>query len=150
MKTRRADEAGATVLELDGRLDGTAAEPLHQTLIELIAEAPPRLVLDLGGMSYVSSAGLRILLLAAKQARGSNIKLVLCALRPNVEEVFAAALSSVSISAFVGRASERTSGLPCQTICASSCSSLKPSVSRLSPRASSASATASTHSAIEP
>ena len=88
MKTRRADEAGATVLELDGRLDGTAAEPLHQTLIELIAEAPLRLVLDLGGMSYVSSAGLRILLLAAKQARGSNIKLVLCALRPNIEEVF--------------------------------------------------------------
>ncbi len=88
MKTRRADEAGATILELDGRLDGTAAEPLHKTLLDLIAEAPPRLVLDLGSLSYVSSAGLRVLLLAAKQARSSNIKLVLCALRPNIEEVF--------------------------------------------------------------
>ncbi len=88
MKTRRVEETGATVLELDGRLDGSTAEPLYLTLLGLIAEAPSRLVLDLGGMSYVSSAGLRVLLLAAKQARGNSIKLVLCALRPNVAEVF--------------------------------------------------------------
>ena len=88
MKLRRVDESSATVLDVVGRLDGSTSEVLHATLLELIAEAPPLLVLDLSGMEYVSSAGLRILLMAAKQVRGSATRLVLCALRPNVMEVF--------------------------------------------------------------
>ena len=88
MKLRRVDEPSATVLDVVGRLDGSTSEMMHWTLLELIAEAPPRLVIDLGGMEYISSAGLRILLIAAKQVRGTTTKLILCGMRPNVLEVF--------------------------------------------------------------
>ena len=88
MKLTRTNETYGTVLNVTGRLDGSTAELLHATLQDLIAERPERLVLDLSGMEYVSSAGLRILLIAAKKVSGTSTSLVLCALRPHVNEVF--------------------------------------------------------------
>ena len=60
-------------------------------------------MLDLGGMEYVSSAGLRILLMAAKQVRGTATKLILCAMRPNVMEVFEISGLSAVFSIVPGR-----------------------------------------------
>ena len=84
MKLKRSDQGSATVLEVAGRLDGATSDTLLATLQEIIATAPSQLILDLSGMDYVSSAGLRVLLMAAKQVRGRPTRLTLCALRPNV------------------------------------------------------------------
>ena len=46
------------------------------------------LVLDLAGLDYVSSAGLRVLLKAAKEARAAGSRFALAGLRPAVREVF--------------------------------------------------------------
>lgn len=70
-----------------GRLDGTTCNDLDTPLSAAIAMSPAT-VLDMAGLDYVSSAGLRILLKAAKQAKARKVKLVLCALHPNVREVF--------------------------------------------------------------
>jgi anti-sigma B factor antagonist len=88
MKLKRSDEGSATVLEVVGRLDAATSDTLLATLQEIIAEAPSQVVLDLREMDYVSSAGLRVLLIAAKQVRNRPTRLTLCALRPNVAEVF--------------------------------------------------------------
>ena len=60
---RNAEE---TVIELAGRLDTTTAPALDKTINEDIADAK-NLVLDLKGLEYISSAGLRVLLSAQKK-----------------------------------------------------------------------------------
>jgi anti-sigma B factor antagonist len=58
--------AEQTVIELAGRLDTTTAPALDKTVNEDIADAK-NLVLDLKGLEYISSAGLRVLLSAQKK-----------------------------------------------------------------------------------
>ena len=58
--------AEKTVIELEGRLDTTTAPALDKTIKEDICDAK-NLVLDLKGLEYISSAGLRVLLGAQKQ-----------------------------------------------------------------------------------
>ena len=60
---RNTDE---TVIELAGRLDTTTAPALDKTVNEDIGEVKS-LVLDLKGLEYVSSAGLRVILGAQKR-----------------------------------------------------------------------------------
>ena len=55
-----------TVIELTGRLDTTTAPALDKTVNEDIRDAK-NLLLDLGGLEYVSSAGLRVILGAQKR-----------------------------------------------------------------------------------
>jgi anti-sigma B factor antagonist/stage II sporulation protein AA (anti-sigma F factor antagonist) len=45
-------------------------------------------VLDLGAVDYVSSAGLRVLMLASRQARAQGGTIVIAALQPVVREIF--------------------------------------------------------------
>ena len=60
---RNADE---TVIELIGRLDTTTAPALDKTISEDIGDTK-NLVLNLKGLEYISSAGLRVLLGAQKR-----------------------------------------------------------------------------------
>ena len=60
---RNADK---TVIELAGRLDTTTAPALDKTINEDIADTK-NLVLDIKGLEYISSAGLRVLLGAQKK-----------------------------------------------------------------------------------
>ncbi len=81
-------EDGTVVVGLDGRLDPMTVTSVQDRLSGLIAQGPPRLVLDLSQLSYVSSAGLRVLLTTAKQVSAGQGKLILCAPQPHVKEVF--------------------------------------------------------------
>ena len=58
--------AEATVIEIAGRLDTTTAPALDKTINEDIGDTK-NLVLDVKGMEYISSAGLRVLLSAQKK-----------------------------------------------------------------------------------
>ena len=58
--------AEATVIEVVGRLDTTSAPALEKAINEDIGDAK-NLVLDLKGVQYISSAGLRVLLGAQKK-----------------------------------------------------------------------------------
>jgi anti-anti-sigma factor len=55
----------ALVLTLAGRLDALAAEAAQQAILAQLGD-DARLVLDLAGVDYLSSAGIRVLLVAAK------------------------------------------------------------------------------------
>lgn len=61
-----AKENGATVLKIEGRLDTTTAPELEKT-INGEGDALKNLVLDFGGVDYISSAGLRVILTAQKK-----------------------------------------------------------------------------------
>jgi anti-sigma B factor antagonist len=56
----------ATIIEIVGRLDTITAPVLDKTINEDISDTK-NLVLDLKGMEYISSAGLRVLLSAQKK-----------------------------------------------------------------------------------
>ncbi len=76
-----------TILQLSGRLDDRMADDFLKSVTEILKDAPDQLILDLGSVDYVGSAGLRVLIRAAKEARAVSARLALCALRPNVMEV---------------------------------------------------------------
>ena len=54
------------VLEITGRLDTTTA-PNLDTVINELSEDTKELVLDMGGLEYISSAGIRVVLSAYKK-----------------------------------------------------------------------------------
>ena len=79
---------GVTVARPRGRLDFAAAAEFQKSLEQAIAARPRALVLDCAGLEYVSSAGLRALLVAARAAKGASAAFCACALVPGVREVF--------------------------------------------------------------
>ena len=69
-----------------GRIDSNTSAEFEQRLMTRDAEA--RLVVDLSGVDYISSAGLRVFLILAKKMKAFGGRLVLCALPPPVKQVF--------------------------------------------------------------
>ena len=77
------------VLAVSGRLDITTADRFRDTLLPLISSgAEPRLVLDFSAVDYISSAGLRVLMIASKQAREGKLPIAIAGLQPIVAEIF--------------------------------------------------------------
>lgn len=70
-----------------GRLDGTNAATHEQALLALVSEGAQTLTVDLSELDYISSAGLRVLLVAAKAAKGKGGSVVLSAPKPAILEV---------------------------------------------------------------
>jgi anti-anti-sigma factor len=89
MNIKETKKDKATVLVVEGRIDsGTSAE-LEKKLIAMIeADGVKDIALDFSAMEYISSAGLRVLLMAAKKAGKLGGKVVLSGLSANVKEVF--------------------------------------------------------------
>ena len=71
-----------------GRLDGTNSRSFEESLKSEIGESKCSVLLDFTELNYVSSAGLRAILLIAKSVRADNANLALCSLSDNVKEVF--------------------------------------------------------------
>jgi anti-anti-sigma factor len=63
--------------KLAGRLDGTSSPTHEKALKELLVGDIISLDIDLSELDYVSSAGLRVLLVAAKAAKARGGKLTL-------------------------------------------------------------------------
>ena len=76
----------AATIEAKGRLDTTTAPEL-ENMIREIQGTVETLVLDFGGLEYISSAGLRVLLSAEKAAK-TNGRMVLRHVQPAVMEIF--------------------------------------------------------------
>jgi anti-sigma B factor antagonist/stage II sporulation protein AA (anti-sigma F factor antagonist) len=77
-----------TILRPVGRLDSASSPELELAILERLDGGCRRLVFDLADMDYVSSAGLRVILLAGKKLRASQGKLVIAGMRDMVREVF--------------------------------------------------------------
>lgn len=71
-----------------GRVDTVTSPSLEDALAGAIARGEHRIVLDCAGVDYVSSAGLRVLLVTAKRLREAGGRFVLCGLTPPVRQVF--------------------------------------------------------------
>jgi anti-anti-sigma factor len=82
--------ADVTVAAPVGRIDHAGAAELEQALSPLLAQpgsGKNALILDFAGVDYISSVGLRVLMMAAKQMRGHGTRIVVAAPQPIVSEI---------------------------------------------------------------
>ena len=75
-------------LSLRGRLDLSSSRAVEEKILSSIDAGEHRLLLDLAGLDYVSSIGLRVLVLAAKRLKPVGGRLATCALQPAIAKIF--------------------------------------------------------------
>jgi anti-anti-sigma factor len=83
--------ADVLVVGVDGRIDYVNAEEFKAALMPHLTNGTTRgnqVVLDLSRLEYISSAGLRVLMIAAREAKAKQGKLIAVALQPVVREIF--------------------------------------------------------------
>ncbi|MFT5390528.1 MAG: anti-sigma B factor antagonist [Gammaproteobacteria bacterium] len=81
---------GAVILCPTGRIDHRTANAFKDALspfVERCAQGLGNVVLDLSETEYMSSVGLRVLMVAARQVKTSDGKMVLCGLQPLMNEI---------------------------------------------------------------
>ncbi len=71
-----------------GRLDSATSGDLESLLIERLDQGCASVVLDLSDLDYISSAGLRVVLMAGKRLRATGGRLALACLRDSVRDLF--------------------------------------------------------------
>jgi anti-sigma B factor antagonist len=81
-------ESGVVVLAVAGRLDSSNAGTLEHEMLDLIDGGESRFVVDCAALDYISSAGLRVLLIAAKRLAATAGVIVLSGLTEQIKEVF--------------------------------------------------------------
>ena len=87
-QTRFAD---VTVVTVNGRVDHANADAFKAALWPALGACKAggdQLLLDLSGLEYISSAGLRVLMLAAREVKQQQGSIALCSLQPVVQEIF--------------------------------------------------------------
>jgi anti-anti-sigma factor len=87
MDISEAQEGATLVIAPRGRVDSVSSSELERILVARLDAGARRVVIDLAGVEYISSAGLRVLLLAAKRLKAPQGVLVLCGLGPGVRAV---------------------------------------------------------------
>lgn len=81
----------STIVRVGGKIDQQSAETFHRELTPYLAACGVdgvSLVLDLSGVEYISSAGLRIFMLASRVVKPRQGRLLLVGLQPVVREIF--------------------------------------------------------------
>ncbi len=81
-------EGALAIVHLRGRIDSATASEFETQLGTLFADPPDALIIEMTELDYISSAGLRVLLVVAKRAKAEGRPLVLCNLAPGIQEVF--------------------------------------------------------------
>jgi anti-anti-sigma factor len=85
IKNKQVD--GVTIITLAGSIDGMTAPGITEFIQEQIAKGNTKLVADLSGVAYTSSAGLRVLLGAIKETRAQSGDLRLIGVQHDVLKV---------------------------------------------------------------
>ena len=87
MITDVKQENNSTVIEVSGSVDALTAPELSKVLLDQISDGNSRLVVSLLGVEFMSSAGLRTLLGAVKEARSNGGDLRIASAKPGVDKV---------------------------------------------------------------
>ncbi len=78
----------ARLAHVVGRVDSASAGALEKSLAPLFDTPGRHAVIDFSALDYISSAGLRIVLMSAKRAKQLQARLILCGMAPHIREVF--------------------------------------------------------------
>ena len=87
MKVSVNVEGLSTVISPEGRIDTVTAPELEESLSKIPSTATS-VTFDFSKVEYISSAGLRILLVAQKQMKKSGASMTISNISPTVRDVF--------------------------------------------------------------
>jgi anti-anti-sigma factor len=82
------DENGIVSLKISGRLDAESSILAEKQVRDILDGGTTRILFDFSELDYISSAGLRVILMTIKELRTKEGKVVLCSLNEYVQEVF--------------------------------------------------------------
>jgi anti-sigma B factor antagonist len=88
MEIIQKEENGIVFLAIKGRLDADSSAEAEKVVKNVFKGQTTKVLFDLQSLEYLSSAGLRVLLGAAKEMRRRDGKIVLCDLNEFVKEIF--------------------------------------------------------------
>ena len=87
MNIKKIKEADKIIIVIDGRLDTITAQPFLDELLLVLPETK-QVEIDCSGLEYISSAGLRSLLLGKKTAAANNGSIKLINVSQEIKEIF--------------------------------------------------------------
>ena len=88
MDITHSQQGAVRIIELKGRMDAVTAPLFDKAFAEAATPDAADFVIQLNGLEYISSAGLRSILMVAKQVKAKNGRLILTGLTDEVREVF--------------------------------------------------------------
>lgn len=87
MECSEQRDGDVLILSPSGRIDSKTAKEFETRLLGRIEAGEPAVLVDCGALEFISSAGLRVLLMAAKRQKAANGRFGLFAVRENIREV---------------------------------------------------------------
>lgn len=88
MTITREDQDGKIVLTLSGQIDSKTAKAFEEEINRALGDEQSGIVIDCADLAFISSAGLRIFLIAAKKLKPRKRSLAVCSLQPLVADIF--------------------------------------------------------------
>ena len=88
VEVNESSDGVVTIVAIKGRLDSITAPALGERLSSALAVPSRRLLIELSQLEYISSAGFRVLLLAAKRAAETDGQIVLAGISGKIRQVF--------------------------------------------------------------
>jgi anti-sigma B factor antagonist len=91
---------GYTLVIIQGRLDTITAGDFENKIMEILGGGVTKLLLDCSNLTYISSSGLRVFLVAQKKMLATGGILRICCLKPEIKNIFDISGFSVIFSIF--------------------------------------------------
>jgi anti-anti-sigma factor len=88
------------ILSPVGRIDNDTSQAFQTRLLGALTQAGAAALVDFSAVEYISSAGLRALMMGSKQSKASNGRLAVAALAPVVKEIFEISRFSLVVQVF--------------------------------------------------
>ena len=88
MEISAGRESGAVIARANGRIDSSNSREFHSSLEAVVSDDDSAVVLNFEDVSYISSAGMRVILLTAKSLQSNGTSFVLCSMSEPIREVF--------------------------------------------------------------
>jgi anti-anti-sigma factor len=79
---------GAAVLDLSGDIDGNADPALRSLYQEAVSTTPATVVLNFGGVGYINSTGIALIVGLLAEARKARQTVLAIGLSPHYQEIF--------------------------------------------------------------
>lgn len=88
MQIQAKKDQKVLIVAVEGRMDTVSAPEFQKKMEDLLDQGETGIVMDFGKLEYVSSAGLRSILVAAKKAKSLGGQVSCCSLQEMVRKVF--------------------------------------------------------------
>lgn len=86
--TVAAGKPDVNVVRIAGRLDAMTSEAAQPVIVDALVKSSAGIILSLGGMDFISSAGLRVMIIVSKQAAATGKKLAIIEVQPAIYKIF--------------------------------------------------------------